>query len=125
MVLAQFGFSEEVARAQSENEADQIPFPLGSYKVAVMPSPIEGRGLFAMAGISAGECIAPARISGMRTPAGRFTNHSASPNARMVMRGEDIDLVAIRDVWGCVGGQLGEEITIDYREALGLQIKGE
>ena len=125
LVLEQFGFTEEVARAQSENEADQIPFPLGSYKVAVMPSQIEGRGLFAMAGIEAGECIAPARINGMRTPAGRFTNHSVNPNARMVMRGADIDLVALRAIRGCRGGQLGEEITIDYREALGLQIKGE
>lgn len=122
-VLTEFGFTEAIARSQSENEADQVPFPMGGYKVAVMPSPIEGRGLFAMGGIAQGECIAPARIGGMRTPAGRFTNHSAAPNARMVMRGDDIDLVATRDIRGCAGGQLGEEITIDYREALRLQIR--
>ncbi|PZX29473.1 hypothetical protein C7416_104478 [Cupriavidus phytorum] len=123
-VLTEFGFTEEVARAQAENEADQTPFPLGSYKVAVAPSPIEGKGLFATAAIDAGEVIAPARIGGKRTPAGRYTNHSAAPNAVMVMReGGDIDLVALRQIKGCAGGQFGEEITINYRDALRLQIK--
>jgi hypothetical protein len=32
----------------------------------------------------------------------------------------DIDLVATRQIAGCTGGQPGEEITIDYRQALRL-----
>jgi hypothetical protein len=32
----------------------------------------------------------------------------------------DIDLVALRDIAGCKGGELGAEITIDYRKALAL-----
>lgn len=123
-VLREFGFTEEIARAQSENEADQIPFPLGSYKVAVSRSAIEGKGLFATSAIDAGEVIAPARIAGKRTPAGRFTNHAAIPNACMVRRPDgDIELIAMKPIAGCAGGELGEEITIDYREALRLQIK--
>lgn len=122
-VLEEFGFDHATARSQAENEADQIPFPYGDYKVAIGPSPIEGNGLFATASLSPGEVIAPARINGMRTPAGRYTNHARQPNARMVMRENgDIDLVAIASISGCRGGDLGDEITINYRDALGLQV---
>ncbi|HQT19416.1 SET domain-containing protein-lysine N-methyltransferase [Acidovorax sp.] len=122
LVLESYGFTEEVARSQSEDVSDQTPFPHGSYCVLVSDSKIEGKGLFATADFSAGQTIAPARIGGKRTPAGRFTNHSKSPNAVMVMRGSDISLVALKPIKGCTGGDLGDEITIDYRAALGLQI---
>jgi hypothetical protein len=121
--LKEFGFTEQQARDQSENESDQIPFPHGSYKVAVADSPIEGKGLFATASILYKEIIAPARINGFRTPAGRFTNHSPTPNAKMVWIGSDIYLMALTAIHGCSGGIMGEEITIDYRDALRLQIK--
>lgn len=125
-MLAEYGFDESTVRAQSENEADQVPFPHGGYKCMVSASQIEGRGLFATASLVDGEVIAPARINGMRTPAGRYTNHSASPNARMVMLPSgDIELAATRAIDGCAGGSLGEEITINYREALSLQITNE
>lgn len=120
-MLEEVGIAHEVARAQSENESDQVPMPMGSYAMMVADSQIEGKGVFATATIAAGTVIAPARIGGMRTPAGRFTNHSAMPNAVMVQRpGGDIDLVATRQIAGCTGGQPGEEITIDYRQALRL-----
>jgi hypothetical protein len=32
----------------------------------------------------------------------------------------DIDLVALTDIEGCKGGDMGTEITIDYRQALAL-----
>lgn len=121
LLLQQCGIPHSVARDQSEHEADQVPFPHGAYKVQVADSPIEGKGLFATAPILGGELIAPARIAGMRTPAGRFTNHSVSPNAAMVLLpGGDINLVATRAIDGCRGGSRGEEITIDYRQALSL-----
>lgn len=117
--LADLGFTAAEVKATSEAEHDQIPFPPGEYRVQVAPSPIDGRGLFATAPIAAGHVIAPARIGGKRTPAGRFTNHSARPNAVMRARPSgDIDLIALRDIAGAHGGQLGEEITIDYREAV-------
>lgn len=120
-MLAEVGIPHEVARAQSENESDQMPMPMGSYLMMVADSQIEGKGVFATATIAAGNVIAPARIDGKRTPAGRFTNHSATPNAVMVQRPNgDIDLVATRRIAGCTGGQPGEEITIDYRQALRL-----
>ena len=120
-VLDETGISHETARAQSENESDQCAFPFGAWRVKTGASPIDGTGLFATAPISAGEMIAPARVNGMRTPAGRFTNHSKTPNAKMVLHAcGDVDLFALRDIAGCRGGQDGEEITIDYRQALSL-----
>jgi hypothetical protein len=120
-LLDEAGIPHEVARAQSENESDQIDFPHGNSIVMVAESPIEGMGLFATAAIDQDSVIAPARIDGKRTPAGRYTNHSIYPNAIMTKRENgDIDLVATRRIEGCKGGQLGEEITIDYRQALAL-----
>lgn len=118
--IAEIGVPAELVREQSENPADQTAFPLGSYKVKVARSPIEGYGLFATADIGAGERIAPARIGGLRTPAGRYTNHAMAPNARMEMAGPggDVHLVALAPIAGCHGGTDGEEITIDYRQSV-------
>ena len=118
-ILHTFGISHELARQQSENEDDQIWLDIGN--VRVTDSPIEGKGLFATSPISAGEVICPARVNGMRTQAGRYTNHAANPNAVMVATDAgDVNLVALRNIAGCVGGDMGEEITIDYRAALRL-----
>lgn len=119
LTLQQFGITHEEALAQSENDIDQIAIALGNARVAA--SAIEGAGLFATSAIKQGEVIAHARIGLMRTQAGRYTNHSASPNAAMVMlENGDIDLVSMQDIAGCMGGNDGEEITIDYRQALKL-----
>lgn len=123
-MLKEIGISPEIVKIQSENEEDQIPFPSGGYKVMVSSSFIDGKGLFATAPIEMDETIAPARISGKRTPAGRFTNHSSFPNSRMMAGlAGDIYLVAIRPIAGCRGGNLGEEITVDYRQAVRETIK--
>lgn len=117
-VLTDYGFTEEQVWEQSRNEADQTAMPPG-YPVSVCASPIHGRGLFATAPIPAGQIIAPARIGGLRTPAGRYTNHSATPNAKPVaVENGDVLLVSTRDISGCMGGDDGEEITIDYRDSL-------
>lgn len=121
LMLDEAGISHSTALAQSRNEADQTPMPPG-YAVRVMASPIEGLGLFATSGFRPGDIIAPARVAGYRTPAGRYTNHSAEPNAYMRRHGADIDLVALRPIAGCKGGEPGDEITIDYRQALALSV---
>lgn len=123
LMLADLRVSHALVQQQSENEEDQIPFPVGSYKVKVAPSAIHGKGLFATAGIAPGEPIAPARIGGKRTPAGRYTNHSSQPNARMEAFGDDVVLVATQPISGCKGGQDGEEITVDYRQAVNLTLR--
>ena len=119
--MAEYKLDLNLVRQVSEYVGDQIPFPQGSYKVMVSDSKIEGKGLFASGNIQAGEVIAPARINEKRTPAGRYTNHSKNPNAVFVLRdNDDIDLIAFKPISGMRGGLLGEEITIDYRQALSL-----
>ena len=124
LAIAEFGFDHETVRKQTENMEDQIPMPFGSYKIMVANSRIDGKGVFATGNIEEGEVIAPARIDGKRTPIGRYTNHSKNINSIMVLRDNgNIDLVAKKAINGCQGGNLGEEITIDYRQALSLAIR--
>lgn len=122
--IEEYGFDHATVREQTENTSDQIDLPHGGYKIQVGPSAIDGKGVFATADIQKGEIIAPARIDGMRTPVGRYTNHAKNCNAVMVLLDNgNINLVAKRAITGCKGGNLGEEITIDYRQALSLAIR--
>lgn len=116
------GFTPAAVRAQSENPHDQIAMPSGfAPKFTVRDSAIEGKGVFLSAPVDQDEVIAPARIDGMRTPAGRYTNHAKNPNAKFVKdESGDIWLVAVRRISGCAGGSQGEEVTVDYRQALAL-----
>lgn len=121
-VLKEFGFDADTARQQAEEESDQIDMPnVFKAVVQVRNSNIEGKGLFLSWHIAAGQIIAPARISGKRTPAGRYVNHSMNPNCKYVAdENGDIYLVSLRDIDGCKGGSKGEELTVDYRQALTL-----
>lgn len=124
LAIAEFGLKEEKVREISENTNDIIDLPFGSYKIKLGKSKIEGTGVFATADIEPDEIIAPARINFKRTILGRYANHSAFPNAKMhFTKGGDMDLVATRKISGCLGGQDGEEITINYREALKLTLE--
>jgi len=121
-LIEQAGFTQETVRQQSEDESDQIPMPGGQgAKVTIRQSAIEGRGVFLSAPAEAGEIIAPARVDGMRTPVGRYTNHSQTPNAKFVQYPSgDIYLIASQRIAGCAGGSAGEEVTVNYRQALEL-----
>lgn len=122
LVVRLAGFTPAAVRAQSENPHDQIPMPSGfAPKFTVRDSAIEGKGVFLSAPVEQGEVIAPARVDGMRTPAGRYTNHARNPNAKFVKdESGDIWLVATQRISGCSGGNQGEEVTVDYRQALAL-----
>jgi len=113
--IDEIGIEMNTVKAQVEDELDQIPMPEGSYKFLISGSSIHGKGVFASAPIVEGELIGAARVDGMRTPIGRFTNHAKQPNAEMIRQGDDIYLSALRDIQGCKGGLNGEEITTDYR----------
>ncbi|MFA6718928.1 MAG: hypothetical protein WCS15_07595 [Prevotella sp.] len=104
-------------RIKWETES-QIPMPEGWVKTCVRKSDIDGRGLFATCPFSAGEVIAPAQIGDKQTPAGRYTNHSPTPNADMLLLSGDLVLVANKPISGCLGGGPGEEVTVDYRKVL-------
>lgn len=84
----------------------------------VSPSPIHGEGLFLTANMDAGAMICPVKVSGMTTQAWRYLNHSMNPNCHLERDGRgDIILVTNRPLIGCSGGQIGEELTINYRNA--------
>ena len=121
--IAEFGFTHEQVQELTKDEDDQAPFPHGSYNVTVADSTIEGKGMFATATFNKGDEIAVARLGDKRTPAGRYINHSKTPNAYPLVIGNDAYIIAHRRIEGCKGGSLGEEITIDYRQALSLEAK--
>lgn len=121
VMLDEVGFTHEVAKAQSENEDDQIPMPGGAHPYQIAKSPIDGMGYFLTAPCKAGAVLAPARIGEKRTPAGRYVNHSMTPNAKMIFSEDgNIYLIALRDIAGATGGGIGEEVTTDYRETIKL-----
>jgi hypothetical protein len=116
-MLSDLGVTAEQVEAESKTLEDVIYMPYGWNKVAVRSSPIHGQGVFAEANVVAGEMFCPARIEGKRTPAGRYTNHSGTPNTKAVLvNGSDIGWVALRDIHGRRGGFNGEEVTVDYRQ---------
>ncbi len=118
-LIAAAGFTAEQVRAQSEDIADRTDIPTPG--LTVRDSDIEGKGVYLTYPAGPGDVLAPARIGGKRTLAGRYTNHSIAPNAMFTMTDNgDIQLVATRAIKGCVGGDQGEEVTVDYRQALAL-----
>lgn len=107
-VLAVTGFTQDELTAMSENTDDQMPFP-APVSVEVRPSPIHGQGLFATEHFKEHELIASALIKGKRTPAGRYVNHSGTPNAAVYkLDDESVFLVAVAPI------DKGDEILTDY-----------
>lgn len=120
-VLEQYGFNEELVQKQVQNTEDQIGMPFGEWKFKIGKSNIHGDGVICTADIKAFEHIGPGRMSNMRTPLGRFTNHAKDANSAFILLDNgDIAMIAMRDIQGCRGGQDGEEITVNYRQALSL-----
>ena len=106
--LIEQGTNDVIVRAISEVESDRVDLYVDY--ITVKKSDIEGVGLFALKPISRNNVIMLAVRDGFITQAGRYTNHSNSPNAVMSIRGDgDIELVAIDDLID------GDEITTDYR----------
>lgn len=114
-LLSELSVTEEEVREQVEDLADHVDLPDGEYKFQLGKSGIEGNGIFAVGNYAAEEIIGPGRLDGKRTILGRRLNHSCWPNAIAIPRGKDIYFYASRDIKGNDGGQLGDEITIDYR----------
>jgi SET domain len=109
-LIRKSGVDMAVLRPIYESIIDQIPFP---YEVKVMTgrSKVDGIGMFATEAIKVGDILAPASISGRRTPAGRYTNHSNNPNAEMVRHNVDnILLIACQDI------PESAEVFVDYRQ---------
>jgi len=114
-VLDEFGFTDKMARAQSENTSDMVSI-IHDYRVTVSESIIDGAGLYALDGFDADSIIMPATINDHRTIGGRYTNHSIAPNATMIEIEGDFYVKSLNNI------AAGEEITIDYRVSLNLRM---
>ena len=110
-VLAEAGITEEQAQELTQSNLPLMYMPSNELLTKVGFSAIHGQGLFAVEDIDAGGRIAPARIGDMKTPAGRYTNHSANPNAEFRLSDQGIDLYAVKPI------SAGIEITVCYRQA--------
>lgn len=113
--LADFGIAHDTAREQTEDHSDLIEEKIDG--VCVNDSNIEGKGLFSDRFYKVGDVICNARKNDKRTLAGRYTNHSDNPNGSFLYNGKNIVLLAIKYI------KENEEITVNYRHALGLQLK--
>ncbi|MEE9304392.1 MAG: SET domain-containing protein-lysine N-methyltransferase [Thiotrichaceae bacterium] len=116
LVLSEHGYTEEAVRAETENESDQIVIS-GDFGVQLKESIIEGLGLFSTRTFESGEVIMVARVGTKRTIAGRYVNHSVSPNCIVFKNDDNIYLKSINKILEA------EELTIDYRVALDLRSK--
>lgn len=118
-LLGELGISDAQIRKESEISTDMVALPPEyATRVSVRKSAIEGDGLFLSSPAAAGDSIAPARIGQNRTIAGRYVNHSATPNCEYITMNGNIYLVALTDINGAIGGSAGCELTADYRQAL-------
>lgn len=110
----EYGINDAMIEALAEYNDDVEETDLCLVYLKLADSVIHGKGLFATTKIIAGDVIAPARIDGKRALSGRYTNHSVRPNAKFVALDDDLFLEALRDI------DYGEEVTIDYRQALSV-----
>jgi hypothetical protein len=98
------GVSDEVIEKLAAVEV----FPGDEENLEIRPSDRHGMGLFVKGLIDAGETIGAGVKDGKLLEYSRYTNHSVECNAFAEKRGEDVYLVAARDI-------RDEEVTIDYR----------
>ncbi len=117
--LEEYDLTRDVVTTLVENEADQMVMPQDVDTIELRDSPIDGQGMFFTRDLVEGTFIAPARLSGKRTPAGRYVNHSARPNAHFLALPNG-DLIAKT----LVAVRCDEEVLIDYRQAMSVNGAG-
>jgi hypothetical protein len=110
--IAAFGLDEETVRTVSLDESTLDRTSLDG--VEVRESTIEGSGLFALRGFSADEKICVALMDGKRSLAGRYSNHSPTPNCNFSVVDGALWLVAGREI------EPDEELTTNYGDTLTL-----
>jgi len=116
--LHEYGLTEDYVQSLVQNTDDQCDLD-GVYDIELKESLIHGLGAFAMKDIAEHTLIAPARLNGKRTIAGRYVNHSDKPNAQFFpLDNGDLHLIATFNI------NKGDEITIDYRQAMSVNGAG-
>jgi len=80
--------------------------------IYISGSSIDGFGVFPRNGFKRDDFIAEMRLGESRTVAGRYTNHSLTPNSRPMFVNGVLSLVSITDI------AQNQEVTCNYREVL-------
>lgn len=112
LFLEQLGVDQPTMDAIVTIESDLVDMPEG-HDVELKESPVHGIGMFATRYFFAGEVICPGRLDGKRTPAGRYINHSQDANVMPYKFGDDLYVIALKDVG------VGNELLLNYRDAVG------
>lgn len=120
--LHQTGLTQNEMDSIVHIESDLIEMPL-NVDVELRDSPIHGKGLFALRDFRVGQIVCPGRLSGKRTPGGRFINHSCFPNVTPKKFGDDIYAVATQKIIA------GDELLVNYRTSVrvnfGVTLQGD
>jgi len=110
--LSEVGMTDSEVRAASDQEGDRIDIDTDSIYLA--DSNIEGIGIFSSNNLRGGDVVMAAVVDGKRTQAGRYSNHSDTPNTRPEYIGDDAYMTAINDI------EIGDELTTSYRDVYQL-----
>ncbi len=108
-MLEEYGATEGELKRQHLGEL--VVLPVETVRVGM--SSIHGVGLFSYMPLVEGQIIAASHLGNYLTIAGRYVNHSATPNADVEVRGENVFLVAKQTLTP------EDEITINYRKING------
>lgn len=111
-LMNELNITDELVRNQTLITSDMISLPGGFQHIYKAKSCINGYGLFTGKDIEVNAMICHARLNGHRTIAGRYANHSDTPNAMPLLEGENIVYQALEII------KAGSEITINYREVI-------
>ena len=115
--LDEYGLSTEQVKMLVNNEADRID--VSDETIEFRQSKIHGIGTFAKKHFANTEFVTAIRIRDKRAPAGWLMNHSRKANVIFVQSANGgLDAFAIKEI------KKGDEITIDYRNAMSVNGAG-
>jgi len=103
---------------RSEDKEDYLELSAGfRTALTIRKSNIHGKGLFASWPFNKDDYICPYMVEGKFTEAAKYINHAKHPNAFVMnMAPLEMAVFAKKNIRGCVGGNPGDEITLDYKE---------
>jgi len=113
-LVKELGMSNEAVDAQVKNTEDQLDENSEhNEKLVLMESKIHGIGLFSKLHYKKDDFVSMARVDGKRSYAGRYSNHSETPNCYMKI--DDCGNVAMHANKNI---DSGEELTTNYRHTI-------
>ena len=118
--FARFLRENNISQKQMDFAKQFIKESIPSPGIRIEDSRIEGLGAYAVQSFLPKDVICMARVGGDWTVAGRYANHSITPNAEARSSHGAVKLVAIKEI------SVGDEVTVNYRSVkLAIQSGGQ